>query len=76
VGQLHGMILAHNTPYDVAAGDILAKEAGATVTDYAGHPLRLESAGAMACVPGIHAELVALSGDLARAATRSDRAAR
>ena len=68
-GQLHGMILAHNNPYDVAAGHILAKEAGATVTDYAGDPLRLDSAGAMACVPGAHAELVALSADLAHAAS-------
>jgi len=68
-GQLHGMILAHNNPYDVAAGHILAKEAGAIVTDYAGQPLRLDSAGALACVPSAHAELVALSADLARAAS-------
>ena len=67
-GQIHGMILAHNNPYDVAAGNILAKEAGAIVTDYAGRPLRLDSAGAMASVPGAHGELVALSAHLARAA--------
>jgi myo-inositol-1(or 4)-monophosphatase len=68
-GQVHGVILAHNNPYDVAAGHVLASEAGATVTDYAGLPLRLDSPGAMACVPGAHAELVALSTDLARAAS-------
>jgi myo-inositol-1(or 4)-monophosphatase len=67
-GRLHGMILAHNNPYDVAAGHILAKEAGAIVTDYAGRPLGLDSAGAMASVPGVHGELVALSAHLARAA--------
>lgn len=67
-GQIHGVILAHNNPYDVAPGHILVQEAGARVSDYAGDPLGLQSAGAMASVPGAHAELVALSADLARAA--------
>ena len=70
-GQIHGMVLAHNNPYDVAAGNILAKEAGALVSDYGGDPLQLESRGAMACVPGAQAELLALTADLARAAAAS-----
>lgn len=71
LGQIHGVILAHNNPYDVAPGHILAREAGARVSDYAGDPLRLESSGAMACAPGAQVELLALSADLARAAARS-----
>ncbi len=67
-GQIHGMVLAHNNPYDVVAGHVVAREAGAVVSDYAGDPLRLGSTGAMACVPGASAELVALSAGLARAA--------
>jgi myo-inositol-1(or 4)-monophosphatase len=68
-GQIQGMVLAHNNPYDVAAGHIIADEAGALVSDYAGKPLNLRSTGAMACVPGPRAELLALGADLARAAT-------
>jgi myo-inositol-1(or 4)-monophosphatase len=67
-GQIQGMILAHNNPYDVAAGHIVAREAGALVSDYAGNPLRLDSAGAMACAPGPRAEVLTLAGDLASAA--------
>ncbi|MET0698137.1 MAG: inositol monophosphatase family protein [Mycobacterium sp.] len=69
-GNIQGMVLAHNNPYDVVAGHAIARAAGAICTDYAGAPLTLQSAGAMAAVPGIQAELVGLAGDLA-VATRS-----
>ena len=52
-GQIQGMFLAHNNPYDVVAGHAIARAAGAVVTDYAGAPLTLDSTGAMAAVPGI-----------------------
>jgi len=68
-GQLQGMFLAHNNPYDVVAGHAVARAAGAVVTDYAGAPLTLSSSGAMAAVPGIHRPLVELATDLAAAAT-------
>jgi myo-inositol-1(or 4)-monophosphatase len=68
-GQIQGMVLAHNNPYDVVAGHAIARGAGALVTDYAGAPLTLESSGAMAAVPGIQAELLAFAGDLAAAAS-------
>ena len=55
------MFLAHNNPYDVVAGHAIARAAGAVVTDYAGAPLTLDSTGAMAAVPGIHAPLIALA---------------
>ena len=51
-GQIQGMVLAHNNPYDVVAGHAIARAAGAVVTDYAGAPLTLDSAGAMAAVAG------------------------
>jgi myo-inositol-1(or 4)-monophosphatase len=67
-GQIQGMVLAHNNPYDVVAGHAIARAAGAIVTDYAGAPLTLSSSGAMAAVPGIQPELVTLAADLAAAA--------
>jgi len=70
-GQLQGMLLAHNNPYDVVAGHAIARAAGAICTDYAGAPLTLESSGAMAAVPGIQPELVSLAADLAAAARDS-----
>jgi myo-inositol-1(or 4)-monophosphatase len=66
-GQIQGMLLAHNNPYDVVAGHAIAQAAGAVVTDYAGAPLTLDSSGAMAAVPGIQPELVRLAADLAAA---------
>jgi myo-inositol-1(or 4)-monophosphatase len=67
-GQIQGVVLAHNNPYDVVAGHAIARAAGAICTDYAGAPLTLDSSGAMAAVPGIRTELVSLAGDLAAAA--------
>jgi myo-inositol-1(or 4)-monophosphatase len=69
-GQIQGMVLAHNNPYDVVAGHAIARAAGAMCTDYAGAPLTLDSPGAMAAVPGIQTDLVSLAGDLAAAAAR------
>lgn len=68
-GQIQGMFLAHNNPYDVVAGHAIARASGAVVTDYAGAPLTLDSTGAMAAVPGIHGTLVDLAADLAAAST-------
>ena len=70
-GQIQGMLLAHNNPYDVVAGHAIARAAGAICTDYAGAPLTLESNGAMAAVPGIQPELVRFAADLATAAQDS-----
>ena len=66
-GQIQGMVLSHNNPYDVVAGHAIARAAGAVVSDYAGAPLRLDSPGAMAATPGIHSELVELARGLAAA---------
>ncbi|MDA0183273.1 inositol monophosphatase family protein [Solirubrobacter phytolaccae] len=64
-GNIQGMVLAHNNPYDVVAGHAIAKASGAVVTDYAGAPLTLSSPGAMAAVPSVHSDLTALARDLA-----------
>ena len=71
-GQIQGMLLAHNNPYDVVAGHAIARAAGAVCTDYAGAPLTLASAGAMAAVPGIQSELVSLAADLAEVAAAGE----
>jgi myo-inositol-1(or 4)-monophosphatase len=63
-GQIQGMVLAHNNPYDVVAGHAVALAAGAVVSDYAGAPLTLGASGALAAVPGLHPELVALAAGL------------
>ena len=70
-GQIQGMLLAHNNPYDVVAGHAIVRAAGAICTDYAGAPLTLASNGAMAAVPGIQPELVRFAADLAAAAQDS-----
>lgn len=67
-GQIQGMFLAHNNPYDVVAGHAIARAAGAVCTDYAGAPLTLASTGAMAAVPGVAPELIGLAADLAEVA--------
>jgi myo-inositol-1(or 4)-monophosphatase len=64
-GNIQGMVLAHNNPYDVVAGHAIAKASGAVCTDYAGAPLTLASKGAMATAPSIHSDLTALARDLA-----------
>ncbi len=69
-GQIQGLVLAHNNPYDVVAGHAIARAAGALCTDYAGAPLTLASSGAMASVPGVQREMVSLSAELAEVAAR------
>lgn len=71
-GQMQGMVLAHNNPYDVVAGHAIARAAGAVCTDYAGAPLALGSSGALAAVPGVHPGLVSLAADLASSAAADD----
>jgi myo-inositol-1(or 4)-monophosphatase len=64
-GQIQGVVLSHNNPYDVVAGHAVVRAAGAVVSDYAGAPLTLDSPGAMAAVPSQHGELVRLAAQLA-----------
>ena len=68
-GQIQGMFLAHNNPYDVVAGHAIARAAGAVVTDYAGAPLTLDSERRDGRRAGHPRRAGRARGDLAAAAT-------
>ncbi len=50
-------------PWDIAAGTIIAREAGAVVTDLDGIALRGPGTAGIAATPGVHVELLALVND-------------
>jgi myo-inositol-1(or 4)-monophosphatase len=51
-------------PWDTAAGILLVEEAGGAVTDFSGHPVKLDSKEVLATNGKIQAELVGLFGDM------------
>lgn len=63
-GRFDGMLtLRDSWDWDVAAGTLLAQEAGAVVTDRLGRPMtfntrRAKNAGVIAAPPGLHADLL------------------
>lgn len=59
-GRTDGCILLTNKPWDTAAGVVIAREAGAVVTDSDGSPHTLTSAHTIAAAPGIATKLLAL----------------
>jgi myo-inositol-1(or 4)-monophosphatase len=61
-GLTDATILDTNKPWDTAAGVLLAREAGATVSDLAGHPHTATSASTLAAAPAIAAQLAQLTG--------------
>jgi myo-inositol-1(or 4)-monophosphatase len=57
-GRLDGMVTLSNRPWDMAAGAVIAAEAGATVTDADGDPHTLDSAEIIAAAtPQLAAEI-------------------
>lgn len=56
-GLTDAAILDSNKPWDTAAGVLLAREAGATVTDLSGNPHTATAASTMAAAPAIAAQL-------------------
>lgn len=58
-------LYVHTTlsPWDVAAGILLVREAGGVVSDAGGGPLTLRSTGAVAATPGVHREFRELAGE-------------
>jgi myo-inositol-1(or 4)-monophosphatase len=62
-GSFDGMITFRDTwEWDIAAGGLIARRAGATVTDCQGGDLRFNSVtaqtrGVLACAPGLHSDL-------------------
>lgn len=60
-GLTDAAILDTNKPWDTAAGVLLAREAGATVTDLNGHPHTATGASTLAAAPAIAAQLTQLT---------------
>ena len=63
-GRLEAFWEFNLNPWDTAAGILLVEEAGGKVTDFAGHPFRLDSREILASNMLIHDELIGLFNDL------------
>jgi myo-inositol-1(or 4)-monophosphatase len=59
-GRIDASVTLSNHPWDVAAGVIVAREAGAQVLDHDGTEHTTKSAATVAATPGIRAEVLAL----------------
>jgi myo-inositol-1(or 4)-monophosphatase len=57
-GKLDASVMLSNKPWDTAAGVLIAREAGAHVTDLEGQPHTLDSTATVASAPGVTAELI------------------
>jgi myo-inositol-1(or 4)-monophosphatase len=57
-GRFDGFWEAKLKPWDLAAGLLLAREAGAVVTDLLGGDRVLETGGVLAAAPALHARLL------------------
>ena len=57
-GRLDVYFERHLNPWDMAAGELIAREAGAITSDFAGGPVR--PAETLAAAPGIHAAMLDL----------------
>ena len=61
MGRFDGMWEGNLSPWDVAAGTLLVREAGGVVTNYAGETLRLDGRRLVASNPARHAQLLEVS---------------
>jgi myo-inositol-1(or 4)-monophosphatase len=59
-GALDACVMMSNKPWDTAAGTLMAREAGALVTDAYGDPHTHESASTVAATPAIADRLAAV----------------
>ncbi len=57
MGRFDGFWEGSLSPWDLAAGSLIVREAGGLVTDYTGAPLRLEGRQILAANPALHAEM-------------------
>jgi myo-inositol-1(or 4)-monophosphatase len=70
MGRFDGMWEGNLSPWDIAAGSLIVREAGGLITGYAGEPLRLDGRRIVAANPALHArllEVVALHPEAAAA---------
>lgn len=59
-GTLDGCVMMSNKPWDTGAGTLIAREAGAVLTDAQGRPHTHRSASTVAATPGIAEQLVTM----------------
>ncbi len=63
-GKLDGYWEMGLRPWDVAAGVLVAREAGCLVSDFAGEPAALPCASIVAAAPGLHGQLLAIIAEV------------
>ena len=66
-GRVDAVVICSNSPWDIPAGVVIAREAGAAVTDLDGSQFDMDSSATIAANPGMIADLL----DLARRAQSS-----
>ncbi len=64
-GRFDGFWERHLSPWDMAAGVLIVREAGGTVTDYAGGPWRLEGRQILASNGRLHEEMKSVIASVA-----------
>ncbi len=64
-GKLDGYWEMGLRPWDVAAGQLVVREVGGVVSDFAGHDDGLPCESVVAAVPGLHEELLAIIAGVA-----------
>jgi myo-inositol-1(or 4)-monophosphatase len=60
MGRFDGFWEGNLSPWDVAAGSLIVREAGGRLSDYAGGPFRLDGRRICAANPVLHRELLAI----------------
>lgn len=68
-GKLDGYFELRLRPWDTAGGTLVAREAGAVVTDLAGAPVAVPALGVVAAAPGLHARMLEMIADTAGTGT-------
>jgi len=63
-GRLDAFWEFNLNPWDTAAGILLIEEAGGRITNFAGHPFRLDSREVLASNALLHEELIAIFADM------------
>lgn len=58
MGRFDGMWEGNLSPWDIAAGSLIVREAGGVITGYAGEPLRLDGRRIVTANPVLHARML------------------
>ena len=58
MGRFDGMWEGDLSPWDIAAGSLIVREAGGVITGYAGEPLRLDGRRIVTANPTLHARML------------------